>query len=222
MFTYSLSGLEIKGSADTLQEVEENECTARSAVYQVLGQIFAPPGPDQAGKFRDGRWAKELSTGAELLPFEFAIDESAGNGDLSDPEYAAEWERLFGDDSADASPLRSGTHLPGTAVSEVQREYEYFGLATGGGDLPPDHLSTECEFMGFVCFKEASVTSDRLRASYRRAQADFLGRFLASWVPAMVATARSQSPAGPIEWALARLEHFVQADRAYLASLLGT
>ena len=222
MFTYSLSGLEIKGSTGALQEVAENETTARSAAYQVLGQLFRPPDADQAGKFRDGRWAKEFSTDSELLPFAFTLDEDAAVSELTDGEYAAEWERLFGDQSSADSPLCSGTHLPGTATSEVQREYEYFGLATGDAELPADHLSTELEFMGFVCFKEASVASDRLRASYRRAQADFLERFLGPAVSALIDVSSPKCPAGPFAWTLARLDAFVRADRSYLAGLLGT
>ena len=65
MFAYSLSGLQIdQSAAGTVLEVEENEITARSAVYQTLGRIFGAPDPEHATNL--------------VLPSDRASDDSHG------------------------------------------------------------------------------------------------------------------------------------------------
>ncbi len=61
--------------------------------------------------------------------------------------------------------------------------YKHFGLkaATGdeGKDDEPDHLSVMAEFMAVLCHLEARALSAKRDASpYRRAQRDFLARYL--------------------------------------------
>ena len=56
MFAYSLSGLKVDpAAAGDVLEVEESELTARSAVYQVLGQLFSAPDGEHHAKVTDGR-----------------------------------------------------------------------------------------------------------------------------------------------------------------------
>ncbi|MHB8490892.1 MAG: hypothetical protein ACYDA6_01580 [Solirubrobacteraceae bacterium] len=159
MFTYSLSGLTLQSPPDAPEEVEENETTARSAIYKMLGSFFASPGRDTYEAVRDGAWATELGGAVALLPYHF----DAGSVMLADSMdadgYVAEYERLFGSDDG-ATPLRAG----GLAEdAKVRREYEYFGLATGGVDddagRPADHLSTQCDFMQFLTFREAAPSA---------------------------------------------------------------
>ena len=74
MFAYSLSGLKVDpAAAGDVLEVEESELTARSAVYQVLGQLFSAPDGEHHAKVTDGRWVKELEVAAELLAFPWEI-----------------------------------------------------------------------------------------------------------------------------------------------------
>ncbi len=65
MFAYSLTGLEIdEDAAGGVLEVEESEITARSAVYQVLGQLFAVPDAEFAEKSSSGQWVSRLHRGS--------------------------------------------------------------------------------------------------------------------------------------------------------------
>ncbi|MDD3652175.1 molecular chaperone TorD family protein, partial [Immundisolibacter sp.] len=101
---------------------------------------------------------------------------------------------------------------------ELLRFYRYFGLdfSTGGARERPDHLLTEVEFMHYLTFLEAGAPQANADA-VRRAQADFLDRHLARWLPglgaALTELGEQAAPYGVLVDALAR---FVGADCAYL------
>jgi DMSO reductase family type II enzyme chaperone len=213
MFAYSLSGLQIdESAAGAVLEVEENEITARSAVYQVLGRIFSPPDAEHAAKARDGAWVAELIEAAELLTLPWEVGAPSGPA-ADDAEHAAEYDKLFGVNDG-TSPLWSGTYVEdrGQHQEELTRAYEYYGLGVPGEGIPVDSLSAELDYMQFLAFKEAASASPRLGKSFRRAQKDFLTRTLGIWVPSLV---ERSSGAGPFwSWALERLDLFVAADAA--------
>ena len=213
MFAYSLSGLQIdQSAAGTVLEVEENEITARSAVYQVFGRIFTAPDAEHAAKARDGGWVAEMAEAAELLTLSWEVGEPTGSaGD--DAEHAAEYEKLFGVHDG-VSVLWSGTYVEDRAQhqDEISRSYEYYGLGVPGEGVAVDSLSAELDYMQFLAFKEAAASSPRLGKSFRRAQKDFLDRTLGVWVPTLVERSGS---AGPFwAWSLERLSAFVAADAA--------
>lgn len=212
MFAYSLSGLQIdESAAGTVLEVEENEITARSAVYQVLGRIFSAPDAEHATKARDGGWVAELTEAAELLVLPWEVGAPGGAGD--DAEHIAEYEKLFGTHDG-VSALWSGTYMDDRSQhqEELARSYEYYGLGVPGEGVPVDSLSAELDYMQFLAFKEAASASPRLGRSFRRAQKDFLDRTLGIWVPSLV---ERSGGAGPFwSWALERLNTFVVADAA--------
>jgi DMSO reductase family type II enzyme chaperone len=218
MFTYSLTGLELKASADGPEEVEENETTARSAVYQVLGTFFSAPDRDHYDKARDGLWAKELTQAAALLPFVFEVGEATLASDVDPERYTAEYARLFG--AACSEALCVGAEDRHAVEAEIRREYEYFGLTLSDAKRAPDDLSTECDFMQYLSFREAATGSDRLRLSYSRAQRDFLERHMLGWVPDMVTSATSLEPNALYSWGLDRLDTFLHADLAYVTARL--
>ncbi len=219
MFTYSLAGLQLKEAETGPVEVEENETTARSGLYQVLARFFNPPDEDHYDRARDGLWAKEMAHAATLLPFAFEVGEAPLPEEVDPAGWVAEHDRVFEAGGAVLQESRKATDAD-AMVTEVRREYDYFGLGLDGAALPPDHLSTECDFMQYLAFKEAATTSDRLRTSFRRAQRDFLDHHLVGWVPTLVAEADAKEPIGPLSWALGRLDEFVRADHAYLSTLL--
>ena len=217
MFIYSLSGLQLTESgAPEAVEIEDNETTARTAVYQTLGRIFLPPDDEHWELARDGRWAKELASAGTLLAFPFDPGEQpvpAGERAALDTEYG----RLF------SEAVQAGAWFDDASQThdEVVRFYEYFGLKTGEGARPVDHLVTECDFMQYLTYKEAAARSDRLRGSYRRAQLDFVGRHLAVWLPRLQAHVASSGPAPFYAWATDTLVGFVAADQEYVTSLVG-
>ncbi len=220
MFIYSLTGLELKDSGQQAVEIEENETTARSAVYQVLGQLFAAPDTEHYEKARDGQWAKELTEAAALLTFPFDIGEAKIAEDVSKDAYETEYNTLF--DSSGASSILAGSYFEdaGRNVEEVVRFFEYYGLQAGG-DLPTDHLATECDFLQFLAFKEAAAPSDRLRKSFQRAQLDFYDRQFGVWVPRFAEAVTAAGPSGFFAWAAGTVAQFAQTDRGYVAGVLG-
>ncbi|MCZ7525657.1 MAG: molecular chaperone TorD family protein [Acidimicrobiia bacterium] len=212
MFVYSLSGLQLDESGGGAPvEIEDNETTARTAVYQTFGRVFL--GVDDQGweLASSGTWAKEIGDAGRLLAFAY----DPGDSPAVDDRGAL--ERQLGGLTLQA---RDYFDDPDRMHDEVVRFYEYFGLGASEDARPVDHLVTECDFLQYVTFKEAAATSDRLRASYRRAQLDFLDRHFSVWVPRLAEKlAADGSPF--FAWASAALARFVEADRAYVAQLLG-
>ena len=85
-------------------------------------------------------------------------------------------------------------------MEDVVRFYEYFGLHASAEDpRPPDHLSTELEFMKFLAYKEAASASPRLQASFRRAQLDFSERELGRWLPELSVAVEANKPHAVLE-----------------------
>ncbi len=218
MFTYSLTGLEIKAAADGPEEVEENETTARSAVYQVLGAFFSAPDREHYDRAREGLWTKELTEAASLLPFAFEVGGAVLATDVDPDRYTAEYTRLFGAGCSEA--IQQGAEDRDAVEAKLHREYEYFGLGVSDRQRAADELATECDFMQYLCFREAATGSDRLRASYRRAQRDFLDRHLLSWVPDMVMSATALEPDAVYSWGLDRLDTFLHSDLDYVTAQL--
>ncbi len=223
MFTYSLSGLEITASADVPAEVEESETTARSAVYQVLASFFGPVDTEHYDRASRGGWAEEIEKAATLLPYAIDTGPEGLSTEMTLEEYAAERARVFSDPSEEDHLLREATYAsePDAVIPQVTREYDYFGLSTStSGSRPPDHLVTECDFMQYLCFREAATSSDRLRASYRRAQREFLDRHLGTWASLVAVSVSQRSPKDPFMTGVERLASFVRADLAYVTNLL--
>lgn len=218
MFTYSLQGLELTAEPTGVLEVEENETTARSAVYQVLGAFFASGDVTSFEKAREGLWTKELVEAALLLPFALDGGEVIFSTRMSEAEYAAEYDRAFG-----GGRLLAGTGDARQAeVASVRRDYEYFGLAASD-DAPrsPDHLATELDFLQYLCFKEAASSSPRLAGSFRRAQRDFLAGHMLGRTAEVVAAVRSAGAVQPFAGMAELLGAFVADDHGYVAGLLG-
>lgn len=225
MFVYSLDGLEIDGDIPADQEIEENEVTARAAVYQVLGKIFGVPDGTAYKAALEGKWAEQLREAGSLLAFDFDFGVAALSESVSQQDFEAEYLRLFevanGTD-APAAPIFGGLYGGGDRrkqMEEVVRFFEYFGLKAAANDVrPPDHLATELEFMQFLAFKEAASPSPRLSASYHRAQEDFLERQLVTWVPTFAEGVESGGGLPIWVWAAQTASKFVQADLGFMKS----
>lgn len=225
MFVYSLDGLKIDGDLPPDLEIEENEITARSGVYQIFGQIFSVPDKESHSSAVEGKWSEKLRTAAKLLAFDFDFGVAALAPSISAYDYQAEYMRLFelGDGDAGPSvPICSGAYGTGDRakrLQEVVRSFEYFGLQISADDArSPDHLATEMEFMQYLSFKEAASASPRLSGSFRRAQEDFLDRQLTNWLPDFVTRVEQQNALPIWVWASQTVSEFVKADARYLQS----
>lgn len=221
MFVYSLDGLEIDGDLPPDQEIEENELTARSGVYQTLARLVSLPDSDAHQAAVAGEWPARLREAGELLAFEVDFGVAALPGSVSEEDFQAEYIRLFdvGEGNGVPAPILGGAYQEGDRrkqLEEVVRFYEYFGLKTSAEDIrPPDHLATEFEFMCYLTFKEAASASPRLQKSFRRAQVDFLERQLA-WLPEFARRTKEASRIPFYTWAAETAVRFLNADAQYV------
>jgi DMSO reductase family type II enzyme chaperone len=223
MFVYSLAGLKVDGEAMAEVEVADSPTTARLAVYQQLARLFHAPNADSHAAAAAGEWPARLAAEAALLPFEFDYGEASIPEDLSLSDFEAEFLRLFEIGpgiGGPPAPLYGGSYGTGDRMKKLEdvvRFYEYFGLQASAEDpRPPDHLSTELEFMKFLTFKDAASASPRLQASFRRAQLDFVDRELGRWLPPLQEAVQAQEPLPFWAWAVATTSAFVASDAAYM------
>lgn len=215
MFVYSLSGLDLSGATGAAQvEVEDNETTARTAVYQTFARMLMAPGDEEWAIAADGGWSKELATAGTLLEYSWDIDDQPVPADRGALESGL---------GALDGLMASGAYAEDVQRNhdEVVRFYEYYGLKTSADGPSVDHVVTECDFLQFLTYKEAAAASDRLRASFRRAQLDFLDRQFSRWVPALAERVAAEGSSPFHTWATAALARYAAADQGYVKSLLG-
>ena len=215
---------------EDLKTAEELQAAARSRLYDLLARAFAVPGPPFHQAVREGVFAAQVWDSLAALPYAPAL----GDGEIvrqqlaeaaSHRELQSEYIRLF-DVGAPGPPcpLYGGEYQKGRkgVMEELIRFYNYFGLhpSPRSRDMP-DHITSELEFMHFVIFREvAALHHQQDRASYLRAERDFLERHLCAWVPRLGERLRRQQPPAFYE-ALVRLaEALLAADLRYLQGLL--
>ena len=172
----------------------------------------------------NGKWPERLREAAALLSFDFDFGISALAPSLTAEDYQAEYLRLFevGQGNGPPAPIYGGAYTSGDRrqqMEEVVRFFEYFGLKAAPDDpRPPDHLSTELEFMQYLTFKEAASASPRLQGSFRRAQEDFLGRQMLTWLPEFADRVEQQNALPIWTWASRTTAEFVRADSEHMTS----
>lgn len=215
MFAYSLTGLQLADGSVADVEIEENETTARSAVYQLLARLVAAPDTEFAEMIGDGRWAKEMSEATALLPFSWEFGDVPSD-DTAQASLEAEHARLFL--GGDPAPIFERAHIDDVdaCLADLGRSYQYFGLDTTSGERAADDLSTELDFMQYLTFKEAAASSPRLGKSYQRAQIDFLDRHLGIWVGTFASGVGASGPSPFYAWLMDRLTTFVAADHDHV------
>jgi len=215
---------------ENLETAEELQTAARSRLYDLLAHAFAVPDAAFHRAVREGAFAAQVSDNLAVLPYTPALGdgetarqqlcEAAGHKELQ-----SEYIRLFDVGTPrPPCPLYGGEYKKGRkgTMEELIRFYNYFGLRPSrrSRDMP-DHITIELEFMHFLTFREVTALHHQQdRASYLRAERDFLERHLCAWVPRLGERMSPQQP-HPFYAALAGLaEAFLAADLRYLQSLL--
>ncbi len=222
MFVYSLDGLEIDGDVAKDIEIEDNEITARSGVYQVFSRLFSVPTDESHQIAVAGGWPEKLREAAELLAFDFDFGVAALAPSVSAEDLQAEYLRLFevGDGDGCPASIFAGAYSDGDSrkqMEEVARFFEYFGLKSSADDpRPPDHLATELEFMQYLAFKEAAAPSPRLGSSFHRAQEDFLDRQMTNWLDVFADNVAAQDTLPLFTWASRTVANFAKVDLKHL------
>jgi len=178
-----------------LRSGEEVAAGARSSLYGMLAATMSFPTAGLAAALRDGEWAAAADEIVSRLPFDLEI--GALGVSISPEDLEQEYIRLFEVGAGGPfCPLYEGSHRPGRMkiMEELVRFYEHFGLQHAPGDQP-DHLCAELEFMHYLCFKEAAVTSRMETGGLRLAQRDFLSRHLCAWLPRVEKRLEGAKPA---------------------------
>lgn len=208
-----------EGEACTGNEIADSAVIARLEIYRQLARLFAHPDADTYAAAAAGEWPHRLAEAASLLPFDFDYDRTSTPESAPQADFEAEYLRLF----EAGNGLYGGIYGGGDRmkkVEEVARFYEYFGLRPSAEDpRPPDHLSTEFQFMELLAHKEATAVSPLLQVSLRRAQRDFLDRQL-RWLPNLVEYVDANSPMPFWRWATATAASFAAADAAHVHAAL--
>jgi DMSO reductase family type II enzyme chaperone len=213
-----------------LETAEELQAAARSRFYDLLASAFAVPAPSFYQAVHEGAFAVQVWENLAALPYAFAppdgeaVRQQLGSA-TSHRELQSEYIRLFDVGTPrPPCPLYGGEYKKSRrgVMEELIRFYNYFGLhpSPRSRDMP-DHITIELEFMHFLTFREvAALHHQQDRASYLRAERDFLERHLCAWVPRLGERLRRQQP-HPFYAALGRLaETFLTTDLRYLEGLL--
>jgi DMSO reductase family type II enzyme chaperone len=121
-------------------------------------------------------------------------------------------------------PIREDLHRnqPAGVREDIVRFYEYFGYGLEENFAwSPDHLSIELEFMHFLCFQEAEMSSnDGDVLSFQLAQNDFSERHLVSWVSELAARIIEQQPDSLYGRLIAAMSEFLVKDFEWQASTI--
>ncbi len=217
---------------DSLQDPQEIQTANRSKLYHLLGQSFGFPSAAFYELIRSGEYWQTLSALVSGLPFGWPLSNGEsfavklGRVDVEYEDFEAAYIRLFdvGATGKPPCPLHAGEYANASrmkVMEELIRCYEYFGLTLPEHDRElPDHVTTEFEFMHYLAFQEArAVHSGHDYAPYQRAQADFLERHPARWLPHFRQKLSGEQPL-PFFEALARVaDDLVRADLGYLKTL---
>lgn len=202
----------------------------RSQAYGFFAALMEYPEGELTTLIRDGtiaRRARELLCAVYpqlTKEFDWSPLRDAGEAD----DLSIEYTRLFnlpGPGGGPCCSLNSSTYDSDSRMKlleELVRFYNFFGLTSG--DAPanelPDHLTTQFEFLHFLCAREACDETETVD-DYRRAQRDFLEHHPGKWVPQWHARLRDNH-APPFYLALGELlDRFIQMERQHLGELAG-
>ena len=208
---------------------------ARSTLYRLFAIGFGHPAPDLHGRLADGTFGQALASAVQSVSGRsLSLPPPGGNAQT----FEADFIGLFaaGVKGKPTCPMCMGDYdhlLEGRTrpsfMMEFLQVYRWFGVKpkTEGEDQElPDHLTCQLEFMAYLNHLEAEAyEKGRDATGYRRAQRDFLGRFLARFAPVFVSrleVAADNADADPYFVALAaELTDFVTGHSHELASEIG-
>lgn len=178
-------------STDTAQRAE-----ARSAIHRLAAVAFGHPVPEFQQALEDGRfhaafneawfqvtgrsWPKQPAS-PDFVTLEAGYIDTFVHGRGGKPRVP-----LLG---GEYEALLAGQNRPAFLLN-VRAFYSHFGLRAATADEgraeEPDHLSDMLEFMAVLCHLEArALARGADPAGYRRAQRDFLQRYLAPLLEAI-------------------------------------
>ena len=221
MFGFLLVGLDVKDAGgDELKEPEGGPEVARSKCYGMMAAIFNVPDETQFKELNDGTYKERFVEACEELPFELDIELEALPEEWSAEDFHSEYLNLFDVGmGGPPCPLYGGVWGGDRmqVMEEVVRFYNYFGLKSSEERrIPPDHLSTELEFLHYLTYREAAAPMPNLAAPYRRAQIDFIDRQPGRWLPNLAKKLDELDPAPYFTSLVALTTQMLERDRKHL------
>ncbi|MBI2890842.1 MAG: molecular chaperone TorD family protein [Nitrospirae bacterium] len=208
----------------------------RSRVYKLLALGLEFPDPDFFEEIQQGGYERALGDALAALPFVLPAEALPAAGALRTDAaldyqaFESEFIRLFEVGSGGGGPpcpLYAGEYGGGRlkTMEEALRFYDFFGLrlSDAEGRELPDHATVQLEFLHFLAYREGAPAADGPDpVSLQRAEADFLERQAARWLPLLAKRVASQETL-PFFKSLVRLAaDFARADLHYVKSLLAT
>lgn len=180
-----------------VNEVDMALC--RATFYSALALGFRPPSDETVSRLISEEGATALADAAAVLDLRGAGLEPATRAlavgeNISAAELAASYLRLFGHTAHGPVPPYE-TEYGNEALFQQPQDlgdlvgfYLAFGLAANpAAHERPDHISCECEFLGFLALKEAYALEqqdDSMREETQKATGLFLRDHLGHFVPA--------------------------------------
>lgn len=205
----------------------------RGNVYQHLSVLYQYQEDDLFNSFRNQKQEiahlfNELAV-AMSLPLEEDIDrfvKSLDHVDLQDVQ--AEYVRLF--DYRPACPsfesffLKSSNQLaymedinPAKMQIAIEEFYRKYGIEPAHfGELPPDHITTELEFMCYLAFCEGQTQENKECNIYATAQCEFMQDHLILWVPKFCEIMEKHADLEFYRLLSVLTRNFVSRDASYL------
>ena len=146
--------------------------------------------------------------------------------DDSEEDLQVEYCRLFDAGAAGPPcPLNGGVYLDERmqTLEEMVRFYNHFGLTAGENfEELPDHITTQLEFMHFLCNAENEFQGEKEETgSYQRAQRDFLNRHLGKWIPQLEEQAIENKAQPFYQSLVSLLARFIKAEQDAANDKLG-
>ena len=194
---------------------------ARSAIYKYLSLAIDYPVGETAESLSSGMFFTETAARLEQLPTEYQTlagelsllqKELSGFAKLEDLQvtYTSHFDLAVNKQSF--SLYESTTIMPAvkaektaTFLADLESLYGRQGITLSDRDMP-DHLSTELEFMHFLCSQKKVEL-----------QADFLEKHLVNWIPQLAQSFLKQEMVPFYARLIMLIGHYVESDQKYLA-----
>ncbi len=205
---------------------EEKGVASRSNIYRALAMSFDFFDRDFFEYLNSGGLFGALSALTGLLPYRIeAPPDLRSSHYASFDDFSADYIRIF--DAAPGGPpcpLYEGFYAQDRQVvmGDLMRFYDYFDLKLNPQQKEmPDHIAVEMEFMHYLTFREAGALQRGKDVSpYRRAQRDFFERHLLKWIPKVTAKLQALPPPAYFGSFFGFLNALLDADHAYVTSLI--
>jgi len=209
----------------------------RANVYKNFSVLYQYQEIDLFNTFRERK--QEISAlfnnmaDVMALPLEHTINDFVNSLDkVKIQDVQAEYVRLFDYrpvcSSVESFFLKSSSKVaysenknPAKMQIEIEKFYGKYGIKPANyGEQPPDHITTELEFMHYLCFCEGEARNNQEESvtEYIAAQSRFMQEHLILWVPKFCEVIENSADLDFYQLLSLITRNFVSRDASYLHS----